>query len=131
DPCRVYARRGGRVKGQHRGVPRSFAPAARTTADGLRLRESRSFAPAALRMTSALALGRGKRETTLPPLILLNRARRCHPERARGTRASEGPACGRPRNKGWARHARERRTCLRPTAERRVPRGTRAADPHG
>src|SRR5207253_7523901 len=55
--------------------------------------KSRSFAPAALRMTRSLASGREERETTLPPHSPKPQ-RRCHPERARGTRASEGPACG-------------------------------------
>src|SRR6266516_5311248 len=33
--------------------------------------------------------------TTDSPFVPLSVWRRCHPERARGTRASEGPACGR------------------------------------
>src|SRR5437879_13341163 len=35
-----------------------------------------------------------------PFLFPSNHARRCHPERARGPRASEGPACGRRRKEG-------------------------------
>src|SRR2546427_2784519 len=39
-------------------------------------------------------------------------ARGCHPERARGTRASEGPACGRPSRKAGPSHPWESRSSL-------------------
>src|SRR5207253_8265947 len=43
------------------------------------------------------------------PFFSFGATRRCHPERARGTRASEGPACGRIAREGET----ARRTCLR------------------
>src|SRR2546430_8669736 len=46
---------------------------------------------------------RGGGATPPSPFYLFpGAARRCHPERARGTRASEGPACGRRRDEGCA-----------------------------
>ena len=77
------------------------------------LRASRSFAPAALRMTTAPPFGR---EGEKPPsLSYFFRSRAaCHPERARGTRASEGSAAPRLRRRcAVARDARARRRARR------------------
>src|SRR5256884_7740519 len=52
--------------------------------------ESRSFAPAALRMTGSLASGGRERETTLPLSLSLKQRAACHPERsARNARVAK------------------------------------------
>src|SRR5213596_458030 len=61
----------------------------RSTTGPSHLGESRSFAPAALRMTTLARFAKGEVEISH---FCLRHAAACHPERARGTRASEGPA---------------------------------------
>src|SRR5437016_13193453 len=78
-PPSPHMRRGGQ------GVRTERAERAR--AKDLLLEKSRSFAPAALRMTALARLARGDIEIS----HFYPRHAACHPERARGTRASDGP----------------------------------------
>src|SRR6266487_4695876 len=82
-------------------------------------RKSRSFAH----------LRRSQGRSFLPLPSPPEAARRCHPERARGTRASEGSAYAQGCNRGclMARNARERRICLRPGVQPRLSDGAERA----
>src|SRR5439155_27204110 len=72
---------------------------------GAKLRRVKVFDPHPL--SPSPPCGEGELGTALSSP--LSAWRRCHPEQARGTRASEGPACGRPSRKAAPSHLRESR----------------------
>src|SRR6266704_6637432 len=113
-------------------IPSPFGRGETQYAGPSHLRESRSFAPAALRMTGSLA-SRGKEEPHSSLSFLQTARGACHPERARGTRESEGPAVARHSQEAGPSHLRESRSfapaALRMTSSPRLGEGRTKTTP--